>query len=77
MLLVEIFAGAAVAPLSLSTLTCPNCTVGCAVLRCLLKFEVLPPCVDKILLQILHLALVAETSLKWFQMSLLFLALIF
>ena len=76
-LLVEIFAAAAVAPSSLSTLTCANCTVGCAALRCLLKFEVLPPWVDKSLLQILHLALVAEISPKWFQMSLLFLPLIF
>ena len=76
-LLVEIFDAAAVAPSSLSTLTCANSTDGCAAFRCLLKFKVLPPCTDKSLLQILHLALVAEISLKWFQMSLLFLPLIF
>ena len=46
-LLVEIFEAAAVAPSSLSTLTCANCTVRCAAFRCLLKFEVLPPCTNK------------------------------
>ena len=36
-------APAAAVPSSLSSLTCGKSTVGCAVLRCLLMFEVLPP----------------------------------
>ena len=36
-------APAAAVPSLLSSLTCGKSTVGCAVLRCLLMFEVLPP----------------------------------
>lgn len=56
---------AAVEPTSsLSVLTCANSTVGCEDLRCLLKFEVLPPLVENIFLHALHFALVAEVATK-------------
>jgi len=56
---------------SISVLTCFNSIVGCELFKCLLKFEVLPPLVEKKFLQMLHFATVAKVAKKWVQTSLL------
>lgn len=63
-LVVETAPAAAEPPSSISVLTCANSTVGCEVFRCLLKFEVLPPLVEKKFLQMLHFASMAEVATK-------------